>query len=81
MGAIGAICYIRAPLSPSWTKQGGATATTASMDTNTRRFSEFGRYSSAVHGYQWKVTAWTLDGPHLDLTEWIVEECRQTTGA
>lgn len=54
--------------------------TTPTMDTNARRFSRIGRYSSAVHSYQRKVTAWTLSGPHWDLTEWIVEECRQTIG-
>ena len=54
--------------------------TTATMDTNARRFSGIGRYSSAVHAYQPKVAAWTLSGPHLDLTEIIVEESGHTTG-
>jgi len=34
----------------------------------------------AVHGYQGKFTVWTLRGPHLDLTERFVEECRHTIG-
>src|SRR5690242_5626222 len=70
---------IRAPLSSSWTKKGRAMATTATTDTNARRFSTMERYSSAVHAYQRKVTAWTLSGPHLDLTESIVEESGHTT--
>jgi hypothetical protein len=54
-------------------ERGREMATTATMDTNTQWFIRLGRYSSAVHGYQRKVTAWTLNGPHLDLTERIVE--------
>jgi hypothetical protein len=50
------------------------------MDTNAPRFSRIGWYSSAVHVYQPKVTAWTLVGPHLDLTESIVEDSGHTTG-
>ena len=78
--ATGPICYIRTPFSSSWTKKGRAMATTATTDTNAPRFRRLVRYSYAVHGYQGKVTAWTLIGPHLDLTESIVEECRQTVG-
>ena len=77
--ATGPICYIRAPLSSSWTKKGRATATTATVDTKPLGFMRMGRYSSAVHAYQRKVTEWTLVGPHLDLTESITAECRQTT--
>jgi len=61
-------------------ERGRNMATMATMDTNARRFSRIGWYSSAVHGYHRKVTAWTLVGPHLDLTESITVECRQTTG-
>jgi hypothetical protein len=54
--------------------------TTLTMDTNARRFSRIGRYSSAVHGYQRNVSAWTLVGPHLDLTESITQKSEHTTG-
>ena len=55
-------------------------ATIATTATNTRGFSGMPWYSSAVEAYERKVAAWNLSGPHLDLTESIVEECRHTTG-
>ncbi len=54
--------------------------TTATMDTNARRFSRMRRYSSAVNAYQRKVAAGTLCGSHLDLTECIAEGSGHTTG-
>ena len=59
----GRFCYIRAPFSSSWTKEGRALATTETMDTNQRWFSRMW-HSSAAHAYQLNVAAWTLSGPH-----------------
>ncbi len=48
-------------------------ATAATMGTNARWFSRKERYSFAGQAYQRNVAAWTLSGPHLHLTERIVE--------
>jgi hypothetical protein len=52
------------------------------LTTGTRRplFRRIERYSLEVHGHQGEVTAWTLAGPHLDLTESISVVVADTIG-
>jgi hypothetical protein len=61
-------------------ERGREMPTTSTMDTNAWQSIRLAWYSSGVHAYQRKVTTWTLNGPHLDLTERITVEYRQTTG-